>query len=154
MAFKIGALLNKANLKEAGMAALGGGLSGVAYDVLRDLDMKDDAGLKIEVFDKAWKKGALATGLALVGGGLVWTKSRSMAHGILGAMGAELTREIVAAVKAATAAAAGTSGTGSADQLAALAESQINYPKRIGGATLAGSPDVIRTRAVLAAVSG
>lgn len=150
MAFKLGALLNKANLKEAGLAALGGGLGGVAYDVLTDLDMTDAAGAKVPVFDKAWKKGALAGGLAVLGGGLAWNKSKPLAHGIMGAMGAELTRMIVAAVKAATAAAATT--TGGVDQLAALAGSQINYPKRVGGATLAGNPDMIRTRSVLASV--
>ena len=150
MAFKLGAILNKANLKEAGMAALGGGLGGVAYDVLTDLDMTDAAGAKVPVFDKAWKRGALASGLALVGGGLAWNRSKPLAHGIVGAMGAEITRMIMASVKAATAAAA--TAPGGADALAALAGSQINYPKRIGGATLAGNPDMIRSRSVLASV--
>lgn len=101
----LSAVFDKAMLKEAAIVAGGGAAAAVAYDLVNEIDLDGRP-----LFDRAWKKLALAAGLALAPGVLLWKKggqSREFVKGAMGAMGGEIARQTLALVRGFAAGAAG-----------------------------------------------
>lgn len=98
--------------KDTGMVAGGAAAVAVGYDAIMEHAAYTPAatGVKTLIFDKAWKRTAAAVALGLLGGAVFWGKHRHVSYGIMGAMGAQVGRELYAMIKGAAAGAGTTQG--------------------------------------------